>query len=99
MATDPDLSRSEYVVLALIARYGPMTPYELKDRVTQSVGVFWPIRRRNALGAWLADHHASRTQIRDPALLKLAFAGLGSRENLSALAAAQAAGHHSITSA
>jgi DNA-binding PadR family transcriptional regulator len=38
-----DLSSSAYVVLGLIARHGPMTPYELKTRVEQSVGFFWPI--------------------------------------------------------
>jgi DNA-binding PadR family transcriptional regulator len=38
-----DLSPSAHVVLGLIARYGPMTPYELKARVEISVGHFWPI--------------------------------------------------------
>lgn len=37
------LSMSAYVVLGLIARHGPMTPYELKARVEESVGFFWPI--------------------------------------------------------
>lgn len=40
---DPALSPSAYVVLGLIARHGPSTPYELKARVEQSVGYFWPI--------------------------------------------------------
>lgn len=30
-------------VLGLIARHGPMTPYELKARVEESVEPFWPI--------------------------------------------------------
>jgi len=30
-------------VLGLIARHGPLTPYELKARVEQSVAFFWPI--------------------------------------------------------
>ena len=34
---------SAYVVLGLIARHGPMTPYELKARVEESVAYFWPI--------------------------------------------------------
>jgi DNA-binding PadR family transcriptional regulator len=38
-----ELSMSAYVVLGLIARYGPMTPYELKARVEETVGFFWPI--------------------------------------------------------
>lgn len=37
------LSMSAYTVLGLIARHGPMTPYELKARVEQSVAYFWPI--------------------------------------------------------
>ncbi|KAA2252879.1 PadR family transcriptional regulator [Solihabitans fulvus] len=38
-----ELSSSAYVVLGLIARYGPMTPYELKARVEETVGYYWPI--------------------------------------------------------
>jgi DNA-binding PadR family transcriptional regulator len=38
-----ELSASAYVVLGLIARHGPMTPYELKARVEDSVGYYWPI--------------------------------------------------------
>jgi DNA-binding PadR family transcriptional regulator len=38
-----ELSYSAYVVLGLIARYGPMTPYDLKAKVEQSVGRYWPI--------------------------------------------------------
>jgi DNA-binding PadR family transcriptional regulator len=34
---------SAYVVLGLIARHGPMTPYELKARVEESIAPFWPI--------------------------------------------------------
>ena len=40
-ATDPALTNSSYVVLGLIARYGAMTPYDLKQRVGESVGFFW----------------------------------------------------------
>jgi DNA-binding PadR family transcriptional regulator len=38
-----EVSPSAYVVLGLIARHGPMTPYELKARVEESVGYYWPI--------------------------------------------------------
>jgi DNA-binding PadR family transcriptional regulator len=38
-----ELSPSAYVVLGLIARHGPMTPYELKARVDESIGSYWPI--------------------------------------------------------
>lgn len=37
------LTCSQYVVLGLIAREGPMTPYELKARVEDSVSRYWPI--------------------------------------------------------
>jgi DNA-binding PadR family transcriptional regulator len=129
MSTEPTLTRSEYVVLGLIARYGAMSPYELKARVAESIGFFWPIphaqlyrdptrlaalgllgetaettgRRRRIfaitaagraqLAHWLADEHTTETQIRDPALLKLAFADLAGGEDLRALAAGQAAVH------
>ena len=129
VSTEPTLSRSEYVVLGLIARYGPMNPYELKARVADSIGFFWPIphaqlyrdpsrladlglleetaeatgRRRRMfaitaagsarLARWLADEHSSETQIRDPALLKLAFADLVDDDGLGSLAAAQVAVH------
>jgi DNA-binding PadR family transcriptional regulator len=129
MSTELTLSRSEYVVLGLIARYGAMSPYELKARVAESIGFFWPIphaqlyrdpsrlaalglleetpertgRRRRMfaitvaglaeLARWLADEHTSETQIRDPALLKLAFADLANDDDLTSLAAAQAAMH------
>lgn len=130
MSSDlPDLSRSEHVVLGLIGRYGAMTPYELKARVADSVGFFWPVphaqlyrdaprlaalgllqekvetsgrRRRTfditpagraALARWLAGDHASETQIRDPALLKLAFSDIAADGDLVGLASAQAAIH------
>ncbi|WP_326597787.1 PadR family transcriptional regulator [Streptomyces sp. NBC_01803] len=35
------LSPSSYLVLGLIARHGPMTPYALKIRSGESVGPFW----------------------------------------------------------
>jgi DNA-binding PadR family transcriptional regulator len=38
-----NLNPPGYVVLGLIARHGPMTPYELKGKVEESVDYFWPI--------------------------------------------------------
>lgn len=37
------LTHSQYAVLGLIARHGPLTPYELKARVEENVAPFWPI--------------------------------------------------------
>jgi DNA-binding PadR family transcriptional regulator len=41
--TADELPVSGYVVLGLIARYGPMTPYDLKAAVARSMDFFWPI--------------------------------------------------------
>lgn len=38
-----DMPVSGYVVLGLIARYGPMTPYDLKAALARSIGWYWPI--------------------------------------------------------
>ncbi len=38
-----ELGPQDHVVLGLIARHGPLTPYELKARVEESVDYFWPI--------------------------------------------------------
>jgi DNA-binding PadR family transcriptional regulator len=38
-----DLTPSQLIVLGLIARHGPMTPYELKAKVESSVGSYWPV--------------------------------------------------------
>ncbi|MEU9487073.1 PadR family transcriptional regulator [Streptomyces decoyicus] len=38
-----EYSPARYVVLGLIARHGPMTPYELKARVEDDIQPFWPI--------------------------------------------------------
>ncbi|MGW8378922.1 PadR family transcriptional regulator [Streptomyces sp. ODS28] len=37
------LTFSAYAVLCLLARHGPMTSYDLKARVEESIGFFWPI--------------------------------------------------------
>jgi PadR family transcriptional regulator AphA len=39
------LPPSSYVVLGLLAIYGPMTPYDLKKSIDGSVGYFWPFPR------------------------------------------------------
>jgi len=38
-----ELGPQDHVVLGLIARHGPLTPYELKTRLEESVEYFWPI--------------------------------------------------------
>ncbi|MGW7024689.1 PadR family transcriptional regulator [Streptomyces decoyicus] len=38
-----EYSPARYVVLGLVARHGPMTPYELKARVEDDIQPFWPI--------------------------------------------------------
>ncbi|MEU9122785.1 PadR family transcriptional regulator [Streptomyces sp. NPDC048506] len=38
-----EYSPARYVVLGLIARHGPTTPYELKARVEDDIQPFWPI--------------------------------------------------------
>ncbi|MFJ8623466.1 PadR family transcriptional regulator [Kitasatospora sp. NPDC093550] len=38
-----ELTPSQLIVLGLIARHGPMTPYDLKAGVEESVGHYWPI--------------------------------------------------------
>ncbi len=35
------LGTTSYLVLGLLALYGPMTPYDLKAQVSRSVGYFW----------------------------------------------------------
>ncbi|MEV6772261.1 PadR family transcriptional regulator [Nocardia sp. NPDC051030] len=39
----PDLGPQDQIVLGLIARHGPLTPYELKAKIEDSVDYFWPI--------------------------------------------------------
>ncbi|MBF6457007.1 PadR family transcriptional regulator [Nocardia cyriacigeorgica] len=38
-----DLGAQDHIVLGLIARHGPLTPYDLKARIEESVDYFWPI--------------------------------------------------------
>src|ERR1700720_1617997 len=37
----PRLSHTSYLVLGLVAGMGPVTPYELKQVVSASIGCFW----------------------------------------------------------
>lgn len=39
----PDLGPQDHIVLGLIARHGPLTPYELKAKVEESIDYFWPV--------------------------------------------------------
>ncbi|MFJ1455062.1 PadR family transcriptional regulator [Nocardia sp. N2S4-5] len=39
----PELGPQDHIVLGLVARHGPLTPYELKARMEESVDYFWPI--------------------------------------------------------
>ncbi|WP_245400786.1 PadR family transcriptional regulator [Nocardia albiluteola] len=39
----PEFGLQDHIVLGLIARHGPLTPYELKARVEEGVEYFWPI--------------------------------------------------------
>ncbi|MGK5531617.1 PadR family transcriptional regulator [Streptomyces sp. URMC 129] len=41
-AEPPALGPASYLILGLLARHGPMTPYDLKARAGESVGLFWP---------------------------------------------------------
>lgn len=38
-----DLGAQDHIVLGLIARHGPLTPYDLKSRIEESIDYFWPI--------------------------------------------------------
>ena len=39
--TPPNLTPVSYLVLGLVRRFGPLTPYDLEARVDQSIGYFW----------------------------------------------------------
>lgn len=43
LTTMPDLGAQDHIVLGLIARHGPLTPYELKARMEESIDYFWPV--------------------------------------------------------
>jgi PadR family transcriptional regulator, regulatory protein AphA len=123
------LTHTSHLVLGMLAMFGPMTSYQLKQRVAGTVGNFWFFphsqlyaepkrlaeagllredvqpggrRRRTyeltpagqeALRAWLAEPEHGRTEVRDPGLLKLFFAGQASAEDRRRLASDQADAH------
>lgn len=114
MLSTHQLSPTSYLVLGLLAREGPSTPYDLKAHVTATLGHFWSFphallyaepprlvklglateareelgrRRRTftitgegtrAVQAWLERPSRESSELRDPGLLQLYFADLGS---------------------
>jgi DNA-binding PadR family transcriptional regulator len=128
-ATPAHLTSTSYLVLGLIEREGPSTPYELKRHVAATIGHFWSFphallyteparlvelrllteereadgrrrrlftitdRGRAAIQAWLAKPSLEPTELRDPGLLQLFFADLGSAGDRRTLAEAQVAIH------
>jgi DNA-binding PadR family transcriptional regulator len=116
MLSTPRLSPTSYLVLGLLARDGPSTPYALKRQVAATLGHFWSFphallyaepprlvklglatetqelqgrRRRtftitpagvSAVQQWLLRPSHDSTELRDPGLLQLYFADLGSAE-------------------
>jgi len=116
MLSSHPLSPTSYLVLGLLAREGPSTPYDLKRHVAATLGHFWSFphallyaepprlvklglatetredvgrRRRTftisdhgaeAVRAWLERPSGDSTELRDPGLLQLYFADLGSSQ-------------------
>lgn len=116
MLSTEKLSPTSYLVLGLLAREGPSTPYRLKLQVAATLGHFWSFphallyaepprlvklglateaqeldgrRRRtftitqagdDAVREWLRRPSHDSTELRDPGLLQLYFADLGSTE-------------------
>jgi PadR family transcriptional regulator, regulatory protein AphA len=112
--SNEQLSPTSYLVLGLLAREGPSTPYDLKRHVARTLGHFWSFphamlyaeparlaalgmcsetqeedgRRRRvftltdagseALQTWLRLPSRAPTELRDPGLLQLFFADMGS---------------------
>jgi PadR family transcriptional regulator AphA len=123
------LSPTSYLVLGLLAREGPSTPYELKGHVAATLGHFWSFphallyaepprlvnlglatesreqhgrRRRTftitkaggaAVREWLKRPAGESTELRDPGLLQLYFADLGSSNAPRIIAREQLAMH------
>jgi DNA-binding PadR family transcriptional regulator len=116
MLSTHHLSPTSYLVLGLLAREGPSTPYELKSHVAATLGHFWSFphallyaepprlvnlglatesreqngrRRRTftitkaggaAVREWLKRPAGESAELRDPGLLQLYFADLGSSD-------------------
>ena len=129
MLSSHQLSPTSYLVLGLLAREGPSTPYDLKRHVAATLGHFWSFphallyaepprlvklglatetredlgrRRRtftisdqgaDAVRAWLERPSGESTELRDPGLLQLYFADLGSSGTPGIIARDQLAIH------
>jgi DNA-binding PadR family transcriptional regulator len=129
MLSSHQLSPTSYLVLGLLAREGPSTPYDLKRYVAAPLGHFWSFphallyaepprlvamglatedresqgrRRRtftitpegaNAVQEWLKRPSGESTELRDPGLLQLYFADLGSTDTPRIIAREQLALH------
>lgn len=129
MLSTHQLSPTSYLVLGLLAREGPSTPYELKAHVAATLGHFWSFphallyaepprlvnlglatesreehgrRRRTftitkaggaAVRDWLKRPAGEATELRDPGLLQLYFADLGSSNAPRIIAREQLAMH------
>ncbi len=129
MLSTHQLSPTSYLVLGLLAREGPSTPYDLKRHVAATLGHFWSFphallyaepprlvelglatedrehhgrRRRTftitpkgakAVQEWLKRPSGESTELRDPGLLQLYFADLGSTDTPRIIAREQLALH------
>jgi DNA-binding PadR family transcriptional regulator len=129
MLSTHQLSPTSYLVLGLLSREGPSTPYGLKRHVAATLGQFWSFphallyaepprlagmglvtekrelqgrRRRtftitaagdDAVQEWLARPSGELTELRDPGLLQLYFADLGSSDTPRIIAREQLAIH------
>ncbi len=123
------LTPTGHLVLGMVALFGPMTSYQLEQRVAATVGSFWLFphsqlyaeprkltdagllgetieqggrkRRtyqltsagRAALETWFSEPEGSRSEARDPGLLKLFFADLARADDVRRLAESQARTH------
>jgi DNA-binding PadR family transcriptional regulator len=129
MLSTHQLSPTSYLVLGLLARDGPSTPYGLKRLVATALGHFWSFphallyaepprlvslglatenrelhgrRRRTftitkaggaAVREWLKRPSGESMELRDPGLLQLYFADLGSSDTQRIIAREQLAIH------
>ena len=129
MLSTHQLSPTSYLVLGLLAREGPSTPYDLKRLVATTLGHFWSFphallyaepprlvslglatenreqhgrRRRTftitkagraAVREWLKRPSGESAELRDPGLLQLYFADLGSSDTQRIIAREQLAIH------
>lgn len=127
--SNDQLTHTSYLVLGLLAREGPSTPYDLKRYVAATLGHLWSFphallyaeparlvvlglatenqekggrRRRiftitdagaDLLRAWLERPNREATAIRDPGLLQLFFADMGSSQTQGDIAHEQLATH------